>query len=232
MFVLVAVVCMTVVSGFMRETASAQSSYLDAFTDFNNWTVGTKLDNCITCHVSGSTTRNTYGQEIETVMLQNPLYSIYNAMSFADGYDSDGDEWPNWVEIDGIYFPGDPTDYPECVDNDGDGFPPSTELRPPCSTIKDCNDNDAEMFPGNPEVCFNSKNNDCDSYVEDNTDPDCSSACTDSDDDGYSVEGGICGPVDCNDNDPDINPAACDIKKDGIDQNCDGSDRTSGKPCQ
>ena len=32
------------------------------------------------------------------------------------------------------------------------------------------------------------------------------SNCTDSDNDGYSVEGGCCGTVDCDDSDPDIHP--------------------------
>ncbi|MBN1386302.1 hypothetical protein JW968_05010, partial [Candidatus Woesearchaeota archaeon] len=34
----------------------------------------------------------------------------------------------------------------------------------------------------------------------------CQSDCTDNDDDGYSIEGGVCGPVDCNDNNPNIYP--------------------------
>ena len=57
------------------------------------------------------------------------------------------------------------------------------------------------------------------------------SVCTDSDGDGYAVEGGICGEIDCDDTDAGINPDACDIKNDGIDQDCDGSDRTNGQPC-
>ena len=57
-------------------------------------------------------------------------------------------------------------------------------------------------------------------------------ACIDNDLDGFYQETAECaGPFDCNDQDPDINPAACDIKKDGIDQDCDGLDRTSGKQC-
>jgi len=55
--------------------------------------------------------------------------------------------------------------------------------------------------------------------------------CTDDDGDGFFVQSGCGTPLDCNDFDPGINPAACDIKNDGIDQDCDGVDRTKGKPC-
>lgn len=55
--------------------------------------------------------------------------------------------------------------------------------------------------------------------------------CTDGDSD-YFFAALNCGtPLDCNDSDAGINPDACDIKRDGIDQNCDGADRTKGKAC-
>ncbi len=45
--------------------------------------------------------------------------------------------------------------------------------------------------------------------------------CTDNDGDHYWIEGGGCGPVDCNDVNPDINPGAIE-NCDSIDNNCDG----------
>ena len=47
--------------------------------------------------------------------------------------------------------------------------------------------------------------------------------CTDADGDGYSVEGGACGPVDCNDSNAAIHPGAAEICGDGLDNDCDGN---------
>lgn len=49
-------------------------------------------------------------------------------------------------------------------------------------------------------------------------------SCTDLDGDNYSLEGDICGPADCNDNDASIYPSATEIMCDNIDQDCSGSD--------
>jgi len=45
--------------------------------------------------------------------------------------------------------------------------------------------------------------------------------CTDNDGDHYWVEGGDCGLVDCDDNNPDVNPGAFE-NCDSLDNNCDG----------
>ena len=50
--------------------------------------------------------------------------------------------------------------------------------------------------------------------------------CVDSDGDLFSVTGGGCGALDCNDADQTINPGAPEVKDDGIDQDCNGYDLT------
>jgi hypothetical protein len=52
-----------------------------------------------------------------------------------------------------------------CTDNDGDGH---YAIGSACSPADDCNDNDKRIFPGNPEICTDNLDNDCDSA------PDCS----------------------------------------------------------
>jgi CSLREA domain-containing protein len=44
--------------------------------------------------------------------------------------------------------------------------------------------------------------------------------CTDADHDGYSVEGGACGAVDCSDSNAAVNPGAVEIPGNGIDDDC------------
>ncbi|MBI5194704.1 MAG: putative metal-binding motif-containing protein [Nitrospirae bacterium] len=46
------------------------------------------------------------------------------------------------------------------------------------------------------------------------------SSCTDNDSDGYAIEGGDCGVVDCNDSNPAVNPGATEINNNSIDDDC------------
>lgn len=52
--------------------------------------------------------------------------------------------------------------------------------------------------------------------------------CLDQDEDGYSIQGGACGQVDCDDFNPDVNPGAAEGPRgdascgDGLDNDCDG----------
>lgn len=56
--------------------------------------------------------------------------------------------------------------------------------------------------------------------------------CTDEDQDGFAADGGSCGPRDCRDSDPHINPGAGEICDDGIDNNCNGLvDLVDNKAC-
>ncbi len=107
-----------------------------------------------------------------------------------------------------------------CTDNDNDTFSPDGGS---CGPV-DCNDSDPAIHPGATEICTDGIDNDCDGLI-DSADPDavnCSSPCTDSDADGFYLEGGSCGPQDCDDSNPAINPSAVEDCTDGIDNDCDG----------
>lgn len=104
---------------------------------------------------------------------------------------------------------------PTNSDNDGDGYTTATG---------DCDDTDAAVHPGAVENCTDAIDNNCDGLVDamDPTAIGCPAACTDIDNDGYKLEGGACGPVDCNDNDAAINPGTTELCGDLIDNDCDG----------
>ncbi|MBU1932255.1 hypothetical protein KJ965_06215, partial [Patescibacteria group bacterium] len=106
----------------------------------------------------------------------------------------------------------------EGFDLDGDGF-----LAEGCAHVAetDCDDSDAAVNPDAEELCDDGLDNDCDDLVDD-ADPDCDLVCTDNDADGYAVEGGECGEVDCEDSDVEVNPGHVEVKDNGIDDDCDG----------
>ena len=107
-----------------------------------------------------------------------------------------------------------------CTDLDGDGFATEGGV---CGPV-DCNDNYPAINPNAVEICNDGIDNDCDGLI-DAADPNavnCPAACTDLDGDGFKTEGGVCGLVDCNDSDPNINPGAVEDCSDGLDNNCNG----------
>ncbi len=61
--------------------------------------------------------------------------------------------------------------------------------------------------------------------------------CTDQDGDGFSIEGGPCGPVDCDDTDPNVHPFVLEgpggdpTCRDGLDNDCDGKTDNDDPEC-
>ena len=51
----------------------------------------------------------------------------------------------------------------------------------------------------------------------------CPLICVDTDLDGYAIDGGDCGQVDCDDKDASVSPGEGEVCDDGIDNDCDGS---------
>ena len=101
---------------------------------------------------------------------------------------------------------------PQLVDADGDGYLEDV----------DCNDNDPMINPGVQEDCGDNVDNNCNGLIDtaDPTAVNCPIACTDMDGDGFSTGGGVCGAVDCDDNNAEINPGAEESCTDGVDNNC------------
>jgi cysteine-rich repeat protein len=81
----------------------------------------------------------------------------------------------------------------------------------------DCDDGDICT----DDAC-NEQTDACDNVFDPTNDPTCQALCTDDDMDGYSTVGGTCGPIDCDDTDPRVNPGADEDCDDDKDNDCNG----------
>lgn len=120
-------------------------------------------------------------------------------------------------------------------DLDGDGFGNSEvtiiDCRAPDGYVNndtDCDDNDANNYPGNTEVC-DGKDNDCDGEIDEDLNI---TYYADNDGDGFGnaqvsmdactkPEGYVEDNTDCDDTNPNVNPNAEEILGNGIDDDCD-----------
>lgn len=131
-------------------------------------------------------------------------------------------------------------------DGDGDGFSPRGVAgcaRPPaavggdpvtcssddaflCSAVGevDCDDEDGDVYPGAPEICGNSRDEDCSGA---------DATCEDADGDGFAPcqEGQDAATCDCLEGNADVHPGAADPCADGVDTDCDGFDDDCDADC-
>ncbi len=89
------------------------------------------------------------------------------------------------------------------ADTDGDGY----------TTIDDCDDSDASVYPGAPDSWYDGVDSDC-------------AGDSDYDQDGDGYDHDAYGGTDCDDTDRRIRPDAIDVPDDGVDGDCDGTDTT------
>ena len=150
----------------------------------------------------------------------------------SSGTDNDGDGFDFTVDCndsDASIYPGAPEIANDGIDQDCDGVDQTTSTGG-CSSVEitDCNGNCAPAYWLGDGICDQGSY----SYLGNPIYLDCASLSYDSGDcsvpdadlDGYDAS------VDCNDNDSSIYPGALEIPNDGIDQDCDGVDSTSGSP--
>jgi hypothetical protein len=107
------------------------------------------------------------------------------------------------------------------VDQDGDGF----------DTTVDCDDADASVHPSAREVAGDGVDQDCDGAESCLVDQDGDGAVTSDEVPSTDLdcldpgEGPATGPTDCDDLDPGVRPGVAEGVGDGVDQDCDGSER-------
>jgi len=164
--------------------------------------------------------KSSYGDIVDTYCASRNVtpYGGNCNLCHSSNYSSTTQDMTNYLN--GNYDSFCPATEPTCTDNDKDGY--SVEGGD-CGPI-DCNDSNKAINPGAAENCTDKIDNNCNGLVDalDFAAVACPPVCTDNDGDGYSVEGGECGPVDCDDSDVSTNPGEAEVCGDDIDNNCDG----------
>ncbi len=113
------------------------------------------------------------------------------------------------------------------IDNDNDGY----------YNYEDCDDDNANVNPGQSEICDGLDNN-CNNAIDEGLP--IFNYFLDADGDGFGdidfpidtcatspIDGSVTNSEDCDDSNPDIHPDAIDIPNNGIDEDCDGQDSIS-----
>jgi len=139
---------------------------------------------------------------------------------------------PGDQDCDGFDDASDEECFPDCFNEDGDGFDTCHNDNPKRLDEEDqddCDDGDAEIYPGRPEICDDGEDQDCDLFDEA-----CAAVCTDDDGDNYGVcpncgiaNGCLANGHDCDDGIGWINPGATETC-DGNDNNCSDPDHGDG----
>jgi cysteine-rich repeat protein len=94
-----------------------------------------------------------------------------------------------------------------------------------CDALQDCVPG-AVVDCDDADICTddscNETDNLCDNVFDLTNGPECLAQCTDDDGDGWFIDGGDCGVVDCDDTDPATSPGAAEVCDDNRDNDCDG----------
>ena len=132
-------------------------------------------------------------------------------------------------------------------DLDGDGYgdgdaEPIVQCDPPQGYVadgSDCDDDDDALNPGQAERC-NGSDDDCDGEADESDAVDARPWFVDVDGDGHgapgtsimscsATSGYAINDYDCDDSDADVSPSATEVCGDGIDQDCNGTDRSTSR---